>query len=146
MKKMMGLATIVLFCFFGVAGAEMVDNGDGTVTDTATGLMWQQSTGNDGDVLTWEDALDYSENLSLAGHDDWRLPDRNELQSLVDYDRYDPAIDTVAFPGTQSSGYWSSTSNALSTVLAWRVNFDSGGVYGYGKPNSYYVRAVRGGQ
>ncbi|GAB5556848.1 MAG: hypothetical protein SchgKO_10610 [Schleiferiaceae bacterium] len=61
------------------------DNGDGTITDSATGLMWQQA--DDGNTYDWQDALDYAENLSLAGHSDWRLPNAKELQSIVDYSR-----------------------------------------------------------
>jgi hypothetical protein len=74
------------------------DNGDGTVTDHATGLMWQQS--DDGNRYDWENALDYAEDLSLAGHTDWRLPNAKELHSIVDYTRspgttFSPAIDPV---------------------------------------------------
>ncbi len=62
-----------------------VDNGDGTITDNATGLMWQQA--DDGQSRDWENALSYAESLTLAGHSDWRLPNAKELQSLVDYTR-----------------------------------------------------------
>jgi hypothetical protein len=87
------------------------DNEDGTVTDHCTGLMWQKDTADvngdgqtaeDGtDALPWCDALAYCENLSFAGHDDWRLPNVRELQSIVDYGRLGPAIDPVfgAFSG-----------------------------------------------
>lgn len=61
------------------------DNGDGTISDQATGLMWAQA--DSGEALTWQESLDYCENLSLAGYTDWRLPDAKELQSLVDYSR-----------------------------------------------------------
>ena len=61
------------------------DNGDGTVTDNATGLTWMQSDSGSG--MDWSDALAYCENLDLAGSDDWRLPDAKELQSIVDYTR-----------------------------------------------------------
>ena len=61
------------------------DHGDGTVSDHATGLMWQQS--DDGVMRDWEEALGYAENLGLAGYDDWRLPNAKELQSIVDYTR-----------------------------------------------------------
>jgi hypothetical protein len=84
----------------------LVDNGDGTITDTVTGLMWQKVTQN---KMKWEPAISYCETLSLANYGDWRLPNRNELQSLVNYSRYDPAIDTFSFPDTKSDGYWSST-------------------------------------
>ena len=96
-------------------------NGDGTVTDTSTGLMWQQQTAG---AMTWEAAISYCEGLSLGGYDDWRLPNRNELQSLVDYTRYNPAIDTAAFPDTMSSDYWSSTTiRQRVPVHAWCVDF-----------------------
>jgi hypothetical protein len=62
-----------------------VDNGDGTISDLATGLMWQQA--DDGTARDWEDALAYAEGLELAGYDDWRLPNVKELQSIVDYTR-----------------------------------------------------------
>lgn len=61
------------------------DNGNGTVTDRATGLMWQKSDSGKG--MDWQAALAYAEGLTLAGHTDWRLPNAKELQSLVDYSR-----------------------------------------------------------
>ncbi|MBI5557052.1 MAG: DUF1566 domain-containing protein [Deltaproteobacteria bacterium] len=144
----------------GQAGAlgDLVINGDGTVTDTATGLMWQQCSlgqtwnpatqGCDGTAtpVDWQDALEQSENLNMAGYSDWRLPNRNELQSLVDYSRYSPSIDTTSFPGTKPSYYWSSTTSANYTNYAWYVHFNYGHVgYDY-KSFSYYARAVRAGQ
>ncbi|MDX1351316.1 MAG: DUF1566 domain-containing protein, partial [Putridiphycobacter sp.] len=75
-----------------------VDNGDGTITDEATGLMWQQA--DDSNKRDWENALSYAENLTLAGYNDWRLPNAKELQSIVDYTRCpavtnSPAIDPL---------------------------------------------------
>ena len=64
---------------------DFVNNADGTVTDYATGLTWQQKDSGDG--MYWEDALSYCENLELAGRDDWRLPSAKELQSILDYTR-----------------------------------------------------------
>ncbi len=71
---------------------DFTDNGNDTVTDTTTGLMWQQ--GDSGEGVSWEEALAYAETLDLGGHDDWRLPNAKELQSIVDYSRS---------PGTSSS-------------------------------------------
>jgi hypothetical protein len=123
----------------------LVINGDGTVTDTATGLMWQQ--GQSPSTLTWEAALTYSEGLPLAGYEDWRMPTAKELQSIVDYSRWCPAIDTTFFPGTVSSYYWSSTTLARYTSVAWLVNSYYGHLFpGHYKSSSYYVRAVRAGQ
>ena len=75
-----------------------VENGDGTVSDLATGLMWQQA--DDGIARNWQEALFYAEVSELAGYDDWRLPNAKELQSIVDYTRSpqttnSPAIDPV---------------------------------------------------
>jgi hypothetical protein len=60
-----------------------VDNGDGTITDQATGLIWMQSDSGVG--MDWPQALAYCEGSTTAGHDDWRLPNAKELQSIVDY-------------------------------------------------------------
>lgn len=119
-----------------------VDNGDGTVTDTATGLMWQQA--DDGVTRNWEDALAYAESLTTAGYDDWRLPTNKELQSIVDYthspnavDPADlgPAIDTNFFsitplpPGTTNYdpdyGYFWTNTNA------YHSNFEPDYYYGW---------------
>lgn len=69
------------------------DNGDGTVTDNATGLMWTQD--DDGNGMVWIDALSYAENSTFAGYNDWRLPNAKELQSIVDYSRA-PAVTNSA--------------------------------------------------
>ncbi|MCB2181065.1 MAG: DUF1566 domain-containing protein [Desulfobulbaceae bacterium] len=127
----------------GQCNSSLADNGNGTVTDTATGLMWHQ----DGfSARTWEEALATCENLYYAGHNDWRLPDRNELQSLVFYARHTPAIDPVGFPITQSAGYWTSTTNTANPAAAWLVNFQYGNVTYDTKTDNYYVRPVRGQQ
>jgi hypothetical protein len=100
-----------------------VDHGDGTVTDGATGLMWQQA--DDGSAYNWEDALSYAEGLVFAGYDDWRLPNAKELQSIVDYTRSpsttgSPAIDEVfsctsiidEAGNTDYPFYWTGTTHA----------------------------------
>ena len=123
-----------------------VNNNDGTITDTYTGLMWQQATADE--TYTLEQALEYCENLTLpaGGYSDWRLPSKNELHSIVDYNYYAPSIDLDVFPDTfASSRYWSSTTYASSFSDAWIVNFTSGGVGTNFKSYINYVRAVRGG-
>jgi len=118
-----------------------IDNNDSTITDTATGLMWQKGTAPG---LSWQQALSYCENLSLAGYTDWRLPNRNELQMLLDYSRSDPSIDTSFFPITESGFYLSSTTSPLNAMFAISVNFDCGEVQApYDKSNILDVRAVR---
>jgi len=73
---------------------DFIDNGDGTVSDLATGLMWQQA--DDGTGRNWENALEYAENLELAGYSDWRLPNAKELHSIVDYSRSPQTTNSAA--------------------------------------------------
>ncbi len=95
-----------------------VDNGDGTITDAATGLMWMKA--DSATAMNWEQALDYAENLESAGYDDWRLPDAKELQSIVDYTRapdaqapapQGPAIDPVFDLTDPESWGWTGTTH-----------------------------------
>jgi hypothetical protein len=95
-------------------------------------------------MYAWADAITACEGLTYAGHSDWRLPNVKELQSIVDYGRVSPAIDTTYFTSL-SGGYWSSTTNAGVIELAWYVDFNDGFVYYDGNTNSYRVRPVRGG-
>lgn len=99
------------------------NNGDSTITDNATGLMWMQFDSKAG--MNWEDALNYAENLEFAGYSDWRLPDIKELQSIVDYTRSPATTSSAAidplFNCTQITNevgevdypyYWSSTTHS----------------------------------
>ena len=116
------------------------DNQDGTVTDTATGLMWQQATAPG--KYTWHRALQYCENLTLAGQSDWRLPNMRELQSIVNYGRVNPSIDPIF--GAESGWYRSSSTYVSSPNFAWNVNFNVGIVCYDNLGYSFFVRAVRG--
>ena len=127
------------FCQAGCGSAgRFTDNGDGTVTDHCTGLMWQKETAPG--EYTWQEALEYCENLSLAGHRNWRLPNVRELESIVDYGRHFPSIDPIF--GAVLSDYWSST-NSEEPLWAWLVNFIHGYVYWTVKADGFSVRAVR---
>lgn len=126
---------------------QFVDNQDGTITDTSTGLIWQKNTAPG--TYTWAQALSYCENLVLpaGGYSDWRLPTIKELDSIVDLSRYNPAINTTFFPDTRASYYWSSTTYVLNTAGAWAMDFNLGhNIYGNYKSTPSYVRAVRGGR
>lgn len=104
---------------------DFVEHRDGTITDRATGLTWQQADSGRG--MNWPDALAYAEQLALGGHSDWRLPNAKELQSLVDYARspdqthsaaIDPVFKTTAIKNergaTDYPSFWSSTTHVSS--------------------------------
>ncbi len=126
-----------------------VNNGDGTITDRVTGLMWQEKPpyqlGGEGeiyDLKDWKSSLAYCEELDLSGYDDWHLPDINELVAMVDYAKKKPALDT-AFSGGSTS-YWSSTTRTKDNMHGWYVNLDKGSLSYGSKTQTNYVRAVRG--
>jgi len=135
---------------------------DGTVTDAATGLMWDRcawglsgascATGT-ATPSTWAQALAAAQTANAdnyKGHADWRLPNKNELESLVKIDASMPAIDTTAFPGTPTSGnlsvFRSSTTRAYDPSDAWAFEFRNGDTVGYPKTAPLSVRLVRSGQ
>ena len=119
-----------------------VDNGDGTVFDNCTGLMWQQE---DDDVpRNWGEALGYCEGLEIAGYDDWRLPNKRELESIVDNSKVDPSINDDYFLNTNTNlSYWSSTTYDGINDNSWKVGFYSGFVKYDEKISNLYVRCVR---
>ena len=131
------------------------DNGDGTVTDNVTGLMWQKAVS---EKMTFDEALSGADTFSLADYDDWRLPTIKELYSLIlfsgvdpsgwqgsDTDLLTPFIDTTIFDfeyGDENAGeriidaqYWSSTVYVSTTMngdeTAFGVNFADGRIKGY---------------
>ena len=122
-----------------------IKNGDGTVTDPKTGLVWQQTA--DTKKREWLEALEYCETLNFANHSDWRLPDIIELTSLVDYNRSDPALDP-SFDSNKSA-FWSSTPfllpPELDTTVMWAVDFSNGKPFRIGYATGLNVRCVRGG-
>lgn len=121
---------------------ELINNGDGTINDNATGLMWMQD--DNGEAIDWETSLAYAESSTSAGHNDWRLPNVKELQSIVDYgyspsatdaSKIGPAIDPMfsCTPIINEAGnddygyYWTSTSAHFTSgepyYYAWYVAF-----------------------
>jgi hypothetical protein len=144
--------------------ASYKDNGDGTITDNVTGLMWQKAvsatTG-----YTHAQADIYCQNLALAGYGGWRLPTKVELFSIVDVGRDTPAIDPNAFPGTPTQlppppsgpltpGAWFWTSRPVpypasnpecppNKSCALAIDFNSGVMAPGDIGNSYLVRCVR---
>jgi hypothetical protein len=134
-----------------------VANNDGTVTETETGLMWQQcslgqtwtSTNGrvscEGDAIeyTWGSALTLAARSNDSGYSDWRLPNVKELTYLVAKDRYAPAINLNIFPDTPPEPYWSSTPYLNYPDSSWMVDFDYGGDRIRIRDNRYLVRLVR---
>ena len=101
---------------------DFVDNGNGTVTDRAMGLVWQLA--DDGQTRDWLGALQYCESLKLAGYNDWRLPNVKELQTIVDYTKNDPALDQRYLKQSDKKAwFWSSTTHGDNISMASYVCF-----------------------
>lgn len=147
------------------------DNGEGTVTDNLTGLIWLKNANCAAATMTWSAALDFANTLfdgstthnggdcsltdgSMTG--DWRLPNVKELRSLIHPGFSNPALSNAsgtaqwtegdAFSSVQSAGYWSSTTKADLSTRAWSVRFHNGRVETFGKLANSFVWPVRGGQ
>ncbi len=140
------------------------NNGDATVSDNNTGLMWQVcplglsgiacATGTL-QTETWQSALAAAGVDTAGGYSDWRLPNKNELMSLVDFACFSPAINDTVFPATTlvpspvGDFYWSSTpvvGNFSGTPLIWAIDFVTGSTVEASKTDttSGHVRLVRG--
>jgi len=152
------------------AGATLayVDNGDGTITDTNTGLMWEKLS-RDLEIHDWDTAYTWdnafavkvaklNQGVGFAGHTDWRMPNIKELISIVNFQSVTPAVSAAFHTGctdectvtscscTQSAFYWSSSSSALNPESAWLVDFNRGSLsMGLKSQPFFFVRAVRGG-
>lgn len=111
----------------------LVDNADGTVSDSATGLMWMKcSVGQtfsnnscigDATELNWQQALVFAHGYQFANLDGWRLPNIKELATITERQCVRPAINEVLFPNTPSDDFWSSTPSLLDSQRAWVVAF-----------------------
>jgi hypothetical protein len=137
--------------------ADYTDNGNGTVTDNVTGLMWEQKTDDGGSrdkdtTLTWKDALAYCEDLVLGSYSDWKLPTPKELERIVDSSTSNPAVDTTYFPNTNNGFYWTGTTCVgCHKHKAYAYDFSDGKLYfglkkdvkGDGSYHQHYTRCVR---
>ncbi|OQX11938.1 MAG: hypothetical protein BWK73_16215 [Thiothrix lacustris] len=140
--------------------SQLRDNGDGTVTDTKTGLMWKQCAEGRSDVgcatgtpqtSTWQAALAQVQTVNasggFAGYTDWRLPNIKELRSIVERQCYYPAINLTRFPNTSITAFWSSSPDVYSdSDLARLVSFYDGNDNWAGRSNDFQIRLVRSGQ
>jgi len=149
------------------AALAYVDNGDGTITDVNTGLMWEKlsqdgSIHDWGKIYTWDNAFavkvaTLNGGGGFAGYTDWRMPNRRELDSIVNLQNDGPAVSPAFDTGcvsrctvmtcscTQSDFYWSSSSFANFPRNAWFVSFNDGYDLANTKAYNFHVRAVRGG-
>ena len=140
---MKSLLSILLVVAFTIAGDRFSrDDSKEVVIDNATNLMWQDDNDAKTITKTWQEAIRYCENLTLGGYNDWNLTNINQLKSIVDTNRYDPAIDPT-FQNVVSNVYWSSTTGASGTSYAWDVVFGGGNDAWGNKTHRYYVRCVR---
>ena len=143
-----------------------VDNGDGTITDLQTNLTWEKLS-YDGTIHDWTRTFTWTAAFStkiamlnsdnFGGHADWRLPNRNELETLLNLGNNNPSIDAIFHTAcaltcmvtdcscTQPGFYWTSTSAAPFPGNAWLIGFYVGDVSLDSTSNSYFVRGVRGG-
>jgi hypothetical protein len=119
--------------------ASYTDDGDGTVTDNVTHLMWERSTTGYG---TFVQVQSYCANLSLAGHCDWRLPSWVELYSITDH-RSSPSVNGTYFPGTPATSFWVSTPANGQAGSGWRIDFADGHASYASLTDAQYVRCVR---
>lgn len=135
-----------------------VVNANATVTHNLTGLMWKQCPeGRSGaDCLTggsntmnWANALAAANTANaaqFAGYNDWRLPNKKELDSIVEFCGYSPAINRTVFPNTPALPFWSASSYFSDFNRAWFVIFVNGADGANNKGDPFAVRLVRGGQ
>ncbi len=158
------LRWLALACLFaGAASSSLAaktysDNGDGTVTDPTTGLIWMRcSMGQTWDgttctgtasTHTFDQANALTGTVTFAAHSDWRLPNIRELTTLADRSRSNPAIDINAFPNTPAQKFWSASASVEWLIDAWGVDFIDGATsnYYYWKTLDMRVRLVRSGQ
>ena len=148
MKKLFGTAALAfMLCLTGLVisgtalgggGGQCEDNGDETVTDNGTGLIWQKATAG---PMNWHQAMSYASSLTLGGNSNWRPPNKDELIGLFN----SPCKDMM---NVIMCGYWSSTTDAYeASLLAWRIHFSDGRARNINKSgNNFYVRAVRSAQ
>jgi len=120
------------------------DNGNGTITDNVTNLIWQKTPCPD--TLSWEDALTYADTLTLLGDTDWRLPNIKELESLNDETMINPSLNPAVFNAPVPAQYWSSTSLPNFTNKAWYLDTHFGITTYDLKTERLAVFCVRGNQ
>jgi len=125
-----------------VYGSYIRDGESMTVYDDQTDLTWEDDINH---LRLWEGAIDYCESLNVGGVRDWRLPNVNELLSIVDYNVQNTTINPT-FNYLINQPYWSATTDARDRDAAWYVNFSDGYSRPFPKSVNRYVRCVRQGK
>jgi len=126
-------------------GPSLTDNGNITVSDASTGLMWEKAAS--ATTSDWQTALDYCTHRTTGGYKDWRLPNQRELLSLANFSLANPTLDPVFDSATP---LWSGTTGGYSPTV-WRVDFTQGSqpIWEISKVEwksaALYSRCVRGG-
>jgi len=119
----------MLFCLYlnlnAIYISDKTEESNFVVYDTTTSLMWQDNNNVMFSSYSWQDAINYCEDLNKKSFTNWRLPNINELESIVDDTLYDPAMSNI-FYNKLSEIYWSSTTVINDTTKAWSTNFLSG--------------------
>ena len=143
-SSLLTIIFLLTFSFSLLQAGTLTRDSNGIVTDSSTNLMWQDDITSVSKA--WNDAIAYCEALNLGGYNDWRLPNINELLSIIDISKINPAIKENIFTHITSSNYWSSSIGVSGTSNAWYVYFYNGYTGSNTKSNSSYVRCTRGGQ
>ncbi len=133
--------------------SDYILHGDGTATQKTTGLMWIRcSVGQqwDGSVckgtattFTWVEALKVADLENFAGYDDWRLPNKNQLESIIEGQCVATSVNAKVFPSTQAAFYWTSSPYAGLGTGVWSVDFGYGVVTATEKSGKLHIRLVR---
>ena len=140
MKKIITILFILNYFSF----ANYITDSQGTVLNTSTFLMWQDTT-SDEITFTWQESITHCEDSTTASYTNWRVPNINELITIIDLNKTNPAINSI-FTNVQNNGkYWSSTTYAQPNeqTSAWYVNSRNGEVLTQTKTSKNNVRCVR---
>lgn len=141
---------------------QFINHHNGTVTDKNTGLIWKkcsegQTWNNNTDncagnatTYSWQGALNRAQTLNrlggFAGKKDWRVPNIQELYSIIEEQCYYPAVNITVFPTVYKAAFWSSSPHNGESSMAWGVIFDFGYDSPYYKSSNNQIRLVRSGQ
>ena len=139
----------------------LTDNGDGTVSDENTGLMWEVKGVSDGsadpgnpndpdNTYSWNELSDFIILLNASNHkgySDWRIPTVKELETILDLSVAEPgpAMQSTLFPNCQSGSYWTSVPDVVNPAMVWSIDFSTSYDNITATSEKLYVRAVRGG-